>query len=87
MMSLTFGLFTQVSGSGPLGPLVIDFYFCLSRYFDELEDLHASRKLCKTRRKMRVKLGMSLNRLSPLPYPSNYYWPSQGGTFVADSFV
>ena len=23
MMSLTFGLFTQVSGSGPLGPLVI----------------------------------------------------------------
>ena len=26
MMSLTFGLFTQVSGSGPLGPLVIDNY-------------------------------------------------------------
>ena len=24
MMSLTFGLFTQVSGSGPLGPLVLD---------------------------------------------------------------
>ena len=24
MMSLTFGLFTQVSGSGPLGPLVKD---------------------------------------------------------------
>ena len=24
MMSLTFGLFTQVSGSGPLGPLVED---------------------------------------------------------------
>ena len=23
MMSLTFGLFTQVSGSGPLGPLVL----------------------------------------------------------------
>ena len=23
MMSLPFGLFTQVSGSGPLGPLVI----------------------------------------------------------------
>ena len=30
MMSLTFGLFTQVSGSGPLGPLVI-FYFYLSK--------------------------------------------------------
>ena len=23
MVSLTFGLFTQVSGSGPLGPLVL----------------------------------------------------------------
>ena len=43
MMSLTFGLFTQVSGSGPLGPLVCDYFqtdnaphsvnfFCLS-YF------------------------------------------------------
>ena len=36
MMSLTFGLFTQVSGSGPLGPLVmknilIKFKFHLSR--------------------------------------------------------
>ena len=27
MMSLTFGLFTQVSGSGPLGPLVLKFCF------------------------------------------------------------
>ena len=26
MMSLTFGLFTQVSGSGPLGPLVFFFW-------------------------------------------------------------
>ena len=25
MMSLTFGLFTQVSGSGPLGPLVFHY--------------------------------------------------------------
>ena len=25
MMSFTFGLFTQVSGSGPLGPLVFSF--------------------------------------------------------------
>ena len=29
MMSLTFGLFTQVSGSGPLGPLV--FFFEMGR--------------------------------------------------------
>ena len=28
MMSLTFGLFTQMSGSGPLGPLVFA-YICL----------------------------------------------------------
>ena len=27
MMSLTFGLFTQVSGSGPLGPLVLFLKF------------------------------------------------------------
>ena len=27
MMSLTFGLFTQVSGSGPLGPLVCTIFF------------------------------------------------------------
>ena len=26
MMSLTFGLFTQVSGSGPLGPLVYNIF-------------------------------------------------------------
>ena len=26
IMSLTFGLFTQVSGSGPLGPLVSSHY-------------------------------------------------------------
>ena len=25
MMSLTFGLFAQVSGSGPLGPLVLEY--------------------------------------------------------------
>ena len=29
MMSLTFGLFTQVSGSGPLGPLVIQLDFSI----------------------------------------------------------
>ena len=30
MMSLTFGLFTQVSGSGPLGPLVLSLAFHLA---------------------------------------------------------
>ena len=34
MMSLTFGLFTQVSGSGPLGPLVImNMVYCVYRSF------------------------------------------------------
>ena len=34
MMSLTFGLFTQVSGSGPLGPLVKEWMqtkYCCSK--------------------------------------------------------
>ena len=31
MMSLTFGLFTQVSGSGPLGPLVLFYEIKLVR--------------------------------------------------------
>ena len=31
MMSLTFGLFTQVSGSGPLGLLVLKFILLMGR--------------------------------------------------------
>ena len=33
MMSLTFGLFTQVSGSGPLDPLVTSFSIAKSKKF------------------------------------------------------
>ena len=33
MMSLTFGLFTQVSGSGPLGPLVTAVISSNALYF------------------------------------------------------
>ena len=33
MMSLTFGLFTQVSGSGPLGPLVYNVFFFFFFFF------------------------------------------------------
>ena len=29
-MSVTFGLFTQVSGSGPLGPLVVFWTHCIA---------------------------------------------------------
>ena len=35
MMSLTFGLFTQVSGSGPLGPLVASCYTLIGTFCDE----------------------------------------------------
>ena len=38
MMSLTFGLFTQVSGLGPLGPLV--YLFILFYLFCEILNLH-----------------------------------------------
>ena len=36
MMSLTFGLFTQVSGSGPLGPLVknINIYYFIEVFIE-----------------------------------------------------
>ena len=37
MMSLTFGLFTQVSGSGPLGPLVLIFCQKLQEFERSLE--------------------------------------------------
>ena len=37
MMSLTFGLFTQVSGSGPLGPLVFfNYLFSFLYIFNQL---------------------------------------------------
>ena len=38
MMSLTFGLFTQVSGSGPLGPLVIDENFPIIQVWSLIPD-------------------------------------------------
>ena len=44
MMSLTFGLFTQVSGSGPLGPLVYEHlgpaYTNGRQILDELTDVY-----------------------------------------------
>ena len=37
MMSLTFGLFTQVSGSGPLGPLVFyGLHVCFARVISKI---------------------------------------------------
>ena len=37
MMSLTFGLFTQVSGSGPLGPFVFLRYNKISKTVDPVQ--------------------------------------------------
>ena len=44
-------------------------------------------KLCKPRRKMRVKVGAQKKKRFKTPPTSNYYWPSQGGTFVVLSVV
>ena len=46
-------------------------------------------ELGKPRRKIKVKVGVPYNGLNniPFPPPRNYYWPPQGGTFVAVSFV
>ena len=45
MMSVTFGLFTQVSGSGPLGPLVV-FFFLKGKTIFYLKGTHeVSQKL------------------------------------------
>ena len=52
MMSLTFGLFTQVSGSGPLGPLVIQLFSCRQqeRIASEREEIEKQRKLLLKRK-------------------------------------
>ena len=50
MMSLTFGLFTQVSGSGPLGPLVffsVAGKFCLVKTDSSHETLKVTSVLHK----------------------------------------
>ena len=38
MMSLTFGLFTQVSGSGPLGPLVLLHHLMMLYIFTKFQE-------------------------------------------------
>ena len=38
MMSLTFGLFTQVSGSGPLGPLVVLLFYVHGKHLRSYRD-------------------------------------------------
>ena len=48
MMSLTFGLFTQVSGSGPLGPLV---FIIIILFFFKRRRCQISRKNVPIKRK------------------------------------
>ena len=53
MMSLTFGLFTQVSGSGPLGPLV--FFVSHTRHFNISNELHFQKEKGSLRKQQRYK--------------------------------
>ena len=46
MMSLTFGLFTQVSGSGPLGPLVFFLLKILSLIYFIVSEINILIKFC-----------------------------------------
>ena len=57
MMSLTFGLFTQVSGSGPLGPLVYQRY--LHKMF-KIETSDLIYKFTTTSCIMGLKMGLFL---------------------------
>ena len=41
MMSLTIGLFTQVSGSGPLGPLVIISHYVACKDYHNMNTVMA----------------------------------------------
>ena len=50
MMSLTFGLFTQVSGSGPLGPLVVYLSTILNRFDSYREEINPFRAKSFSRR-------------------------------------
>ena len=56
MVSLTFGLFTQVSGSGPLGPLVIgkNLLFSARRANMKGENLLFSARSSNLKKKKRI---------------------------------
>ena len=67
MMSLTFGLFTQVSGSGPLGPLVV-LYMNLSE--------NLTKKIMSLYTYMYQSSGRDFN-VGDRSFPSRktYLWP------------
>ena len=74
MMSLTFGLFTQVSGSGPLGPLVLNMelndmrkIICLRKFEVYVERISVCNPL-----KIWLGVGGVLHTLpAMLPYQEN----------------
>ena len=72
MMSLTFGLFTQVSGSGPLGPLVLETIAALghrvawSIQLNELKGQGHSLTLIKGHSDFNVKTCFSQKQLGDL---------------------
>ena len=83
MMSLTFCLFTQVSGSGPLGPLVLNFSHF--RLLDEVrqecgvEDTSSEEEETSPVQRSKKQLFKSL---CPIPSPEPTV-PSVQATFSA----
>ena len=60
MMSLTFGLFTQVSGLGPLGPLVfMNHMFCV---FVRIASARRFLQKSKTYVFLKNKIGLSVKK-------------------------
>ena len=59
MMSLTFGLFTQVSGLGPLGPLVYSMELCSLHNFKTVQGIF-------------IKLGTNLKHVRKFAENKNH---------------
>ena len=60
MMSLTFGLFTQVSGSGPLGPLVLSWESCFEAFY-AVDNRNSNKLFCYIFIKSLAKLAFSFS--------------------------
>ena len=67
MMSLTFGLFTQVSGSGPLGPLVFPQLCLFNKAMPQGTKLYQAHYLSMCCVCMHMYSFAGLIKLTPLP--------------------
>ena len=73
MMSLTFGLFTQVSGSGPLGPLVCSFETVFPSVSDRLPKREKEKKKIDERKNVKTTFTRTYcKRIRPF----SYYYPN-----------